>query len=141
MRYLVLLFIVLTILDAALAMSQGKRYNKSSKLFALLGLILSHVQLLIGSVLYFIGAKGFKAFQVEGFMSDGALRFFAVEHILGMIVAITLVTMGYSRSKKQEMAKKKYSTVLIFYSIALIIIFLMIPWPFLRSFGTWMSGM
>lgn len=138
MRYLVLLFIVLAILDAAVGMSQGKTYSKSSKLFALLGLIFSHIQLLVGLVLYFIGARGFNSTSVEGFMQDPALRFFAMEHLTGMIIAIALITIGYSRSKKQEVDRKKHSTILVFYGIALLIIFMMIPWPFLKSFGTWM---
>ena len=138
-RYLGLLFILLTIVDSIIGMTSGKSYSKSSKLFALLGLIFSHVQLLVGLVLYFIGDKGFKIItSVDGFMSIASARFFAVEHISTMIIAIALITIGYSKAKRIEASPGKFKTQLIFYSIGLILIFAMIPWPFMKDFGSWM---
>ncbi|MEX2596940.1 MAG: hypothetical protein WEC59_08420 [Salibacteraceae bacterium] len=137
-RYLVLLFIILSIVDAISGMSSGKAYKKSSRIFALLGLIFTHIQLLVGLLLYFLGAKGFNALMnAEGVMKDAALRFYALEHITLMIVAVVLITMGYSKAKKLEDAKRKFKTIAIFYGIALLIIFVMIPWPFLKEFGSW----
>lgn len=137
-RYLILFFMLLTLVDAVMALSSGKAYSKSSKLFALFTLICAHLQLLLGIVLYFIGARGFNAMMtVDNFMAEPAVRFFAVEHAAMMILAIVLITIGYSKSKKQSPDRKKYSTLLIFYGIALLIIFVMIPWPFLKDFGTW----
>lgn len=139
-RYLVLLFIVLTVIDAILAISSKKSFNKSSKMFALMGLIFSHIQLLVGLVLYFFGDR--KAFEtmttVENFMSQPTARFFAVEHISMMIIAIALITVGYSRAKRQTESAAKYKSHLIFYGIGLILIFAMIPWPFMKEFGSWM---
>jgi len=138
-RYLVLLFIVLTIVDSAIGLASGKTFSKSSKLFALLGLIFSHVQLLVGLALYFIGDKGLKIItSVDGLMSIPTARFFAVEHISTMIIAIALITVGYSRAKRMSESAAKFKTQLIFYSIGLILIFAMIPWPFMKDFGTWM---
>lgn len=138
-RYIVLLFIVLTIIDSAIGLAKGKDYSKSSKLFALLGLIFSHVQLLVGLVLYFIGDRGFKIFtSVEGFMSIPTARFFAVEHISTMIIAIALITVGYSKAKRMNESAGKFKTQLIFYGIGLVLIFAMIPWPFMKDFGSWM---
>lgn len=140
LRYFILLFIVLTVLDAIVALSTGRpAYGKTSKLLALLALIFTHVQVVLGLVLYFIGARGFNAMMtVPGFMSEPAIRFFAVEHVVMMIIAVTLITIGYSRAKRQSADRKKYSGLLVFYGIALVIIFVMIPWPFLKEFGTWM---
>jgi uncharacterized membrane protein len=138
-RYLVLLFLVLAVVDAVIGMQREKSYAKSSKMFALFGLIFSHIQLLVGLLLYFLGDKGFKVItSVEGFMGMAPARFFAIEHIFGMILAITLITIGYSKAKKQELDRKKYWTILLYYSIALLVIFVMIPWPFLKDFGSWM---
>ncbi|HAW20151.1 MAG TPA: cytochrome B [Flavobacteriales bacterium] len=138
LRYVVLIFLFLAILDAILAVSSDKPYAKTSKLFALITLISAHIQLLLGLALYFIGDKGFKIItSVEGFMSIAPARFFAMEHISGMILAIVLITVGYSKAKKKEMPKQKYSTILLFYGISLLIIFAMIPWPFMKDFGSW----
>jgi uncharacterized membrane protein (DUF4010 family) len=126
-------------MDSVIGMTSGKSYSKSSKLFALLGLIFSHVQLLVGLILYFIGDKGLKIItSVDGFMSIASTRFFAVEHISMMIIAIALITAGYSKAKRLEESARKYKTQLIFYGIGLVLIFVMIPWPFMKDFGSWM---
>ncbi len=138
-RYLVLLFVILTIVDSLIGMTSGKSYSKSSKLFALMGLVFSHIQLLVGLALYFIGDKGLKIItSVDSFMSIASARFFAVEHISMMIIAIALITVGYSKVKRLEESARKYKTQLIFYSIGLVLIFAMIPWPFMKDFGSWM---
>jgi signal transduction histidine kinase len=138
-RYLVLFFILLAIADALIGLATNRPFKKSSKLFALGGLIFSHIQLVVGLLLYFLGAKGFKAFMnAEGVMQDSTLRFFAVEHITMMILAVTILTIGYSKSKKKDTDALKHRTILWFYGVALVIIFIMIPWPFLKEFGRWM---
>lgn len=138
-RYLVLLFIILALLDAIMSIAGDKTYRKKSKMLALFALIFSHIQLLLGSVLYFLGNRGAFASLMQGAstMSNPEARFFAVEHMLAMIIAVALVTVGYSRSKKQEIDRKKYASIVMFYGIALVLIFVMIPWPFLKDFGRW----
>lgn len=137
-RYLVLGFIFLAIIDAIMSRNGNKPYSKQSKMLALLALIFSHVQLTLGLALYFIGEKGINhILNTEGFMGIAAARFYAVEHLLGMLVAIILITVGYSKAKRMDDSMKKYKTVLIYYSIALILIFIMIPWPFMKEFGSW----
>ena len=137
-RYLVLLFLVLAVVDAFVGMGGEKPYKKSSKVFALGSLILVHIQLLVGISLYFLGAKGFSALMnTDGVMKDATLRFFAVEHVLMMIIAIVLITMGYSKAKKREDIGKRYKTIALYYGLALVIILAMIPWPFMKEFGTW----
>lgn len=137
-RYLVLGLIIIAIVDAIIAMAGGKDYTKSSKIFALLALIFSHIQLLVGLALYFIGDKGINhILNTEGFMGIAAARFYAVEHLVGMLIGITLVTLGYSKAKRIEESAKKYKTILTYFGIGLVIIFVMIPWPFMKEFGSW----
>jgi uncharacterized membrane protein YidH (DUF202 family) len=137
-RYLVLLFLILAVADAAMAVTSGKGFTKKSKLFSLLGLIFSHIQLVVGLVMYFM-SPWFSALtnNAKEVMANPQARFFAVEHISMMIIAIALITVGYSRAKRQEDDKRKSKTILIFYGIGLVLIFAMIPWPFLKEFGTW----
>lgn len=137
-RYLVLIFLLLAVVDAFAGIGGGKGYKKSSKLFALGSLILVHIQLLIGLSLYFLGAKGFNALMnADGVMKDPTIRFFAVEHALMMVIAIVLITIGYSKAKKKEDTGKKQKTIALYYGLALVIILAMIPWPFMKDFGTW----
>ena len=68
-------------------------------------------------------------------MSDRLLRFFTVEHLVGMLIAITLITIGYSRAKRHSTDLKKFRATFWFYLIGLIVILLSIPWPF-QGYGT-----
>jgi hypothetical protein len=93
-------------------------------------MILFSLQLVLGFILYFSSPK--VSFQA-GVMADSVLRFFTVEHTLGMIIAWGLVHLGYLRSRKQEY-RRSYKTIFVFYLIALIVVVASIPWPF-RNLG------
>ncbi|GAB4379166.1 MAG: cytochrome B [Salibacteraceae bacterium] len=137
-RYLVLALIIAAIADALVAMVNDKPWSKHHKLLNLLALIFSHIQLLLGLILYIAGGKGLQVLtQVEGFMKEPAARFFAVEHIAGMLLAIALITVGYAKAKRAETDKKKHTATIVYYTLGLLIIFVMIPWPFMRDFGSW----
>lgn len=130
LRYLVLLLIVVAIVNALI--SRGKNaYVKKDKMINLFAMIFCHVQLLIGLILYFISPK----VRFDAPMANDATRFFTVEHILMMILAIVLITIGRKRAEKFEVPKKKHTTILMSYTIALAIIFYMIPWKFIYTFG------
>ncbi len=103
-------------------------FSASDKRLALITLILSHLQLIIGLALYFLGPKGYNYTSVEGFMKDPVLRLYAVEHISVMLIAIALITVGYSRAKRAENDHKKFRSLGIFYGLGLILALSRIPW-------------
>jgi uncharacterized membrane protein len=123
-------WIVLILLLAAVAVAIGKwqgrsGYTEGNRKLYLFTLIAVHTQLLIGLVLYFISPK------VDfGLISEKLYRFYTVEHTAGMLIAIVLITIGYSRSKRATDAVKKQRLVGIFYSLGLVLILASIPWPF-----------
>ena len=126
LRWLVLLS-VLTAIIVSIFNLQRSEIQKKQKMIYLIGLIFSHTQLLIGIVLYFTSNK---VVFSSGIMGDKIVRFFTVEHSLGMILSIILITIGYSKSKKMQSHRK----IAWFYSIALLLIIVSIPWPF-RDLG------
>lgn len=135
LRWVALILILIAIINAAKSQNSG-RYEKKDKMINLFTMIVMHIQLLIGLVMYFMSPK--VAF-VEGWMSSdtagGMYRFFGVEHIFGMIVAITLITIGRSKAeKKLKGTRDKHRRILINYTFGLVIILATIPWPF-RGFG------
>lgn len=135
LRWVALILILVAIANAAKSQNSG-RYEKKDKMINLFTMIVMHIQLLIGLVMYFMSPK--VAF-VEGWMSSdtagGMYRFFGVEHIFGMIVAITLITIGRSKAeKKLKGTRDKHRRILINYTLGLLIILATIPWPF-RGFG------
>lgn len=132
LRWLVLISLIIAIVNAVGKTSGKVAFTDKDKKINLFTLIFTHVQLLIGLVLYFISPK--VIFSSEAMKSD-ALRFFLVEHSLLMIIAVILITIGYSRSKKALDAGKKFKSVLIFYLLGLILMLIGIPWPFM-DYGT-----
>ncbi len=115
--------IVLLLINIVKAFSGSKNIKLSLWL-----LISAHLTLLIGLYQYFFGANGFNFFKehpISEIMKNGVLRFWAIEHIFGMLIAITLITIGHSTLKKSNTTKK----TAIFYLIAFLIIMATIPWP------------
>jgi hypothetical protein len=123
--YLALLLLVIVTLNSVLGMVSKKEFSSKDRTIALLGLIFSHVQLLVGLVLYFISPLG-KAGLSE--MSNAAIRLTALEHPLINIIAIVFITIGWSKHKKVTTSEAKFKTISIFYGIGLLLILARIPW-------------
>jgi hypothetical protein len=89
------------------------------------------VQLLIGLILYaFLSPVTQSGFDNMGLtMRDPVLRFFVVEHLVGMVVAMALAHVGRARVKKASDAVARHRTVLIFVGLAMVALLLSIPWP------------
>jgi high-affinity Fe2+/Pb2+ permease len=117
----------MAIVNAAVKLSRKSTEEIKDCVINRLALIIMHIQLVLGLVLYFISPK--VIFSASS-MKDGFLRFFLVEHISLMIIAVILVTVGYVKSDRAEDMIKKNKRVLIYYSIAFVLILASIPWPF-----------
>ena len=104
---MVLILLVAAIVNAAMNFSGKNGYQEKDRKLALFALIFTHVQLILGLILYFISPK--VQFVAE-MMKNSVLRFYGVEHIFMMIIAVVLVTIGYSRAKKKEEAVSKFKT-------------------------------
>jgi len=96
--------------------------------FALIAFILCHVQLLVGLILYFVSPLGYSLLSGGGAMADAAARLTALEHPLINIIAIVLITIGYSRAKKLESSKAKFRSIYMLYAVGLVLILSRIPW-------------
>ena len=101
------------------------------KALYLVTLILSHVQLIFGIILYFTSPK--VIFSASS-MKEKYYRFFLVEHVMLMVIAIILITIGYSKSKSCLLQKTGQKKIFVFYFIALLLILFAIPWPW-QPFG------
>ncbi len=128
--YLVLTVLIIAAINAIVGYVSNKEYGATNFRIALFTLIVSHIQLLIGIVLYFL-TPYFRAFSevgMGGVMKDSILRLYLVEHPLIMIIAVVLITMGYSKHKEKLTSKPKFKLLAIFYSIALTLMLSRIPW-------------
>lgn len=137
LRYFLLLVLIVTIVKSYLGWKGAKVYTDGDNRLSLRTFVLAHLQLLLGLFLYFVGPNGIKLFEkgMSGVMSVSVFRFFAVEHLFGMLIAIGLITFGRIKSKKLTEDIAKHKTTFIYFFIALLIIIITIPWPF-RNLGT-----
>ena len=134
LRWLVLATLIIAIVNSLGKTKGGITFSTKDKRKALFALIFTHVQFLIGLGLYFLSPK--VQFEAASMKSD-VLRFFLVEHIAMMLLAVVLITIGYSKAKRTAMDGKKFKSILVFYTIGLILILASIPWPFRDLGGSW----
>lgn len=128
--YLVVLIVVLATLNA-LTGSLGKRqFAPRDFRISLFALIVCHIQIVIGIILFFVSPKvqWFTTNDVSLIMKNDSLRLYNLEHPLLMIIAVILITIGYSKHKKKLTSAPKFKTLAIFYTLALIAILAIIPW-------------
>lgn len=128
LAYLVLAGLIISAIIFLYKRFSGKEFGPSDKLLALSTLIFSHLQLVFGLILYFFGDMGYQLLKVEGVMKNPAMRLYAVEHISVNIIAIALITIGYSRSKRATANKSRFSNLGYFYLAGLVLILSRIPW-------------
>ena len=129
LRWIVLLgglwAVIITLKDL---FSQGgfKRIHQTAGLIFTSSL---NLQFLLGLVLYFVSPLVMSGWQNPSeAMANSQTRFFMVEHWLGMLVAIAIAQIGYSRAKRLEADRAKLMWAGISYVVALLIILAAIPW-------------
>ena len=123
--YLVIAFLAIAIINAFVGLSSNKEFTGKDRKLALFALIFTHIQLLFGLVLYFVSPLGS---AVIGEMKESALRLTWLEHPLINIIAIILITIGWSKHKNLTTSAAKFKTFAIFYTIGLVLILLRIPY-------------
>jgi hypothetical protein len=127
--YLVLAILIFAVINAIIGFTKKKQFKITDLRIGLFTLIVCHIQLLIGLAWYFM-SPWYKALKANGgeVMGDKAVRLLAVEHPIIMILAIVLITIGWSRHKKKTDNAAKFKSFVVFYGIALLLILSRIPW-------------
>ncbi|MCG1035247.1 hypothetical protein [Polaribacter sargassicola] len=127
--YLVLAILIFAVFNAITGVVKKKSFTDKDLRIGLFALIVSHIQLLLGLGWYFM-SPWFKALKSDAgeVMANKAARLLSVEHPIMMLIAIVLITIGWSKHKKKTEAINKFKTFAIFYGIALLLILSKIPW-------------
>ena len=128
--YLVLTIVVLATVNAIIGLVTKREYEAKDFRISLFALIVTHLQFVIGFVLYFLSGKilWFTDISAKEIMKNPELRLYNVEHPSIMLIAIALLTIGYSKHKRKLTSVPKFKFLAIFYSLALILILSRIPW-------------
>ncbi|MEJ7769050.1 MAG: hypothetical protein WKF89_14630 [Chitinophagaceae bacterium] len=138
LRWVILVLIIIAIIKAYKGSTSRSIFSKGDKTLGLFLMIASHLILLIGLYQWFAGDWGLKNIQNLGMgavMKNSIYRYWAVEHITGLSIAIILITIGRGFSKKTISDKTKYKKTFWFYLVALAIILITVPWPFRKGIG------
>jgi hypothetical protein len=129
--YLLLLVLLVATVNALIGFFGKKEFGNKDFSFALVGLIVTHIQLLLGLALWFVGP--YFAMLLEDFgglmtPESRGIRLLALEHPVTMIIAVALLTVGYSKHKKKIVSNGKFKMLAIFYTLAFLVILSRVPW-------------
>lgn len=131
LRWLVLFSLLYSIFRAYKGYFSSGQFLKSDNAIRHWTATIAHIQLVLGIILY-SQSPIIKYFwnNFEEAKESFDVLFFGMIHITLMLLAIILITIGSSISKRKTTDRDKFKTILIYYLIALVIIFIAIPWPF-----------
>jgi len=134
-RWVVLIAGILAAVRALIGWLGKKEWTKQDRLFGVIFTSSVDIQLLLGILLYFV----FSPITKGAFGDFGAamgvkdIRFFAIEHVFYMILALVFAHLGSFLPKKVDDAVSKHKRAAIWFSLAVLIILAGIPWwrPFI----------
>jgi len=132
LRWVIIVLAVAAIYRSYNGMRSGRAFGAGDKKTGLFLMISAHTTLLIGLYLWLAGPWGLANISNLGFgavMKDPVYRFFAVEHITGMLIAIVLITIGRGAAKKAIPDAAKFRRSFWLFLVALVIILVTVPWP------------
>ncbi|MBF00657.1 MULTISPECIES: hypothetical protein [Flavobacterium] len=122
--------LLIALLNSFAGLSAKRPFLKRDRQIALIALTFTHIQFLLGMVLYFLSPKleAAKAAGMGAVMKDSNLRLFVVEHPLTNIIAVILITIGWSGHKKAAESPAKFKRLAYLYALGFILLLSRIPW-------------
>jgi len=128
--YLAVLLLVIAFVNALIGLTKNKEFSDKDLRISLFTLIVVHIQLILGFIVYYVSPyyESMREIGMGATMKDAVIRLYTVEHPLMMILAIVLITIGFSKHKKQTTDKGKFKTISIFYGLGLLFVLSRIPW-------------
>jgi uncharacterized Tic20 family protein len=130
-RWLVLTGLIYGIWIAWQGHRSHKVFSASDNTARHLTATIAHIQMLLGLYLYMISPiVKFNAGESGGGDLLSEPLFFRFVHIAMMVIAVVIITIGSAKAKRAETDRLKFKTMLIWFSIGLLIILIAIPWPF-----------
>lgn len=115
-RYIVIILLLIAFVNALMGYVGKKPYTEGSRKLNVFALISAHVQLVLGLVIYFMHD------WYKGDITVNVQRYWKMEHVAMMIIAIILITVGNARSKRVNSDLMKHRTIFIYFGFALLLI-------------------
>ena len=129
-RWLVLLMVVVAVLKSLFGMIGNGQYAKFDKVWASAFVGFMDIQFLLGILLYFLSPIVQSAWGagMGNMMADSTLRFWGMEHLVVMILAIAAAHIGKVKAKKASSHASKFRAQLVFFGVSLALMLFGIPW-------------
>ena len=130
LAYGVLVFLLLATLNSFIGLSSQRPFIPRDRKIAMIALIFTHVQFVIGLLVVFGNNPRFKAATSGGMktLMNSENRPLFIEHPLINLIAIILITIGWSKHKKAVDPGHKFKSIAIFYAIGLVLLLSRIPY-------------
>ena len=129
LAYAALGVLLLAVINTILGVTSKSLFKPKDRSISLVALIICHVQLVVGLLLYIVSDK-FEQWSLLGMkiMKNSELRQLLVEHPITNIIAIVLITIGWSKHKREESNNGKFKKIALFYLLGLVLLLAMIPY-------------
>ncbi|TWR30205.1 hypothetical protein FPZ43_04480 [Mucilaginibacter pallidiroseus] len=130
-RWLLLFALIYTVYSAFAGYTKGNRFTNADNAWRHWTATIAHIQLVLGMLVYTQSPTA--KFSLNAIGGNGHIRepfFFGVMHLILMLTAIIVLTIGSAMAKRKATDAKKFKTILIWFGLALLIILIAIPWPF-----------
>ena len=140
LRWVLLALLLTVIVQAVRSWRSAAPFEKKHRILVAATVGMADLQLLLGLGLYFGLTDRFKTLIADpgNVMRTSELRFFAVEHIFGMLLALALLHVTSVRAKRAEDHTTAWKRIMIGFIVALLIIAASIPWPFMPASRPWL---
>jgi len=130
LRWIVLVLAVVALLQAYIGWIGKREYSELDRKAGVFFSVSLDIQVFLGILLYVflspITRTSFQDFSTA--MTIPEIRFFAVEHILMMILAVIIVHVGTILTKKATSDVSKFRRAATWYSLAFLVVIMAIPW-------------
>ena len=127
--YFVLIMLIAAVGNAIIGYASNRQFAVKDLRVSLFALIFTHLQLVVGLILYFVSPNGMSIISARGMGGmTSAERLLALEHPFVGILAIILITVGWSLHKKQATSKAVFGKIALFYGLGLLLILSRLPW-------------
>lgn len=130
LRWAILILAIWALYSAYMGLIRKRDWTEADRRPGSLFTLVMSIQLLVGLLVYFYpgGLVLVALSNIENAMGVSNLRFFVVEHLVVMIIAIAFAHIGTARAKRAASAVAKYRQSAIWYTLSMIALLAGIPW-------------
>jgi len=130
-RWIVSFSLLYAVYRAYRGYTAGRSFTRTDNLVRHWTATFVHIQMTLGFILYFTSPliRFFFSHTGEATEHPEAL-FFGLVHIVLMLTAVVIITIGSALAKRETEARRKFRYMLVWFGLGLIIILAAVPWPF-----------